>query len=123
MAGHTGIFATSSEILTKAGTNYNSTFVTEAKINELCLQAESIINSMSRYNWTDAYTAGLNADVKYILSSLESSWVAMRVISADMSGYTSIQEATTMLDLLRDEFMTNMKQLKDKKAELFVTGA
>ena len=72
---HTGIFATSSEILTKAGENYD-TSVTEAKINELCLQAESFINVATRYNWTDAWQGGgLNADVKYILSMLESDLV------------------------------------------------
>lgn len=62
---HTGIFATSDEILVKAGEKYD-TSVTEARINALCLQAESIINVMTRYNWSDAY-ASLNADVKGIL--------------------------------------------------------
>ena len=63
---HTGIFATSDEILVKAGTNYD-TDITEARINALCLQVESFINCVCRYNYSDAYS-GLDADVKGILS-------------------------------------------------------
>ncbi|MDD5050994.1 MAG: hypothetical protein PHV93_04650 [Candidatus Pacebacteria bacterium] len=118
---HTGIFATSSEILTKAGAKY-STAVTEAKINELCLQAESVINTASRYNWSDAY-AGLNADVKYLLSSLESDYVAAHIIASDMSGYSSRSEAETMIDVLWARFDRNIGYLKDKEVQTFMVNA
>jgi len=111
---HEGIFATSSQILTKAGTNYNSTFVTEAKINLLCLEAESRINITTRKNWSTAY-AGLNAAVKYILGEAESCFVAMHIIAADMSGYSSRVEAETMLDLLNARFAECISILKDQE--------
>lgn len=95
---HTGIFATSDEILTKAGANY-STGVTEARINALCLQAEGYINVVTQKNFSDAYGA-LNADVKSLLGMVESDIVAAYIISYNMSGYTSRAEAQTMLDLL-----------------------
>jgi hypothetical protein len=120
---HTGIFATSSEILTKAGENYD-TGVTEAKINELCLQAESVINCITRYNWTDAWNAGtLNVDVKYILSAAESSWVAIHIISYNMSGYSSRAEAETMLDVQRDMWFKAIDLLIDQKVKDFMVGA
>lgn len=119
---HSGIFATSSEILTCAGENYD-TGVTEAKINELCLQAESVINAMSSFNWTDEWTAGLNADVKYILSAAEANWVAFHIIKFNTSGYASRLEAETMMDGCWDMFQECMKILKDKEYQTFIKEA
>lgn len=99
---HTGIFATSDEILTKAGANY-SALVTEARINALCLQAESYINVLTGTNWSDSF-AGLNADWKGILSEAESNLVAIYVINYQMSGYASLEMASTMLDVLWARF-------------------
>jgi len=118
---HTGIFATSDEILVKAGENYD-TSITEARINALCLQAESYINVATMYNWSDAYS-GLNADVKGILSMLESDIVAMYIISYNMTGYTSRLEIQTMLDLLNERINQNIKLLKERKYQDFMTGA
>lgn len=115
---HSGIFATSDEILTKAGANY-STGVTEARINALCLQAESIINVMTRKNWSDAYAA-INVDFKYILSDAEACWVAMWIINYNMSPYTSRSEAETMLNVLRDSFVRDIEILKDQAMQTFM---
>jgi len=118
---HTGIFATSDEILVKAG-EYYDTSITEARINALCLQCESIINCACRYNFSDAY-AGLNADVKGILSALESSWVAMNIIQFNMEGFAGLGHATTMLDFLHNDFTRNLAILREKYVQDFVTGA
>ena len=118
---HTGIFATSDEILTKAGENYD-TSVTEARINALCLQVESEINGATRYNWSDAY-AGLNADVKGILSEAESNQVAIYIISFNMAGYTSRTEAEDMINILRDGYLRCISILRDIKVQTFMQGA
>lgn len=118
---HTGIFATSDEIIVKAG-EYYDTSVTEARINALCLQAESFINISTRYNWTDAFS-GLNADVKYILSMLESDIVAMYIIDYNLANYPSRDMAETMLDVLNDKVRTNIELLKDIKVQDFITNA
>jgi len=117
---HTGIFATSSEILTKAGANY-STGVTEAKINELCLQAESQINVECQVNFSDDFT-GLNADVKGLLTLAESNLVAMYIISYDMSGYTSRAETSLMLNVLRDGYQNAIAKLRDKTKTDWMAG-
>lgn len=109
---HTGIFATSDEILVKAGANVSSAGATETRINTLCLQAEATINTITKRNWSDDYS-GLNADVKHILSEAESNFVATYLIIYDMSGFTSRYEAETMLDVLRDGFMRNISALKN----------
>lgn len=119
---HTGKFATSDEILVKAGEFYD-TSITEARINDLCLQAESFINVSTRYNWTDAWDAGtLSTDTKYILSMLESDIVAMYIISFNMAGYTSRAEAQTMLNVLTDKIRQCIELLKDDKNKTFLLG-
>lgn len=109
---HSGIYATSSEITVKAGT-YNSTVMTEAVINALCLQAEGYICARTKVNWTDLW-ASLNADVKSILGLAESNLVAMYLINNDMSVYPQRIYAETMLDVLRDGFVKAMEVLENK---------
>lgn len=118
---HTGLFATSDEILVKAG-EYYDTSITEARINALCLQAESFINVSTHKNWSDAYS-GLDVDVKYILSMLESDIVAMYIISYNMRNYSSLAEAQTMLDLLNDRVTQNIKLLKEVDNKDFMNNA
>lgn len=118
---HEGIFATSDEILVKAGENYDNS-ITEARINALCLQVESLINIICRYNFSDAY-AGLNVDVKGILSEVASNLVAIYIISYNMAGYTSRIEAEDMINILRDGALRGLALLRDKKVQDFISGA
>lgn len=118
---HTGIFATSDEILVKAGENYD-TSITEARINALCTQVEASINGMCRYNFSDAYST-LNADAKGILSEVASNLVAIYIISYNMAGYTSRTEAEDMINVLRDGALRGLSILRDKKVQDWITGA
>ena len=123
---HVGLFATSAEIIAKAGA-YNTTTMTEANINALCLQAESVINVRTKYNWSDLFTAPatttLNADVWYILSDAESCFVAFYMIQTDMSGYNGLLEASTMLDVLWASFEKDIKLLEKKDIQDWTIGA
>lgn len=118
---HTGIFATSDEILVKAGENYD-VGITEARINALCLQVEAEINASTRYNWSDAY-AGLNADAKGILAEAASNMVAIYIISYNMSGFTTRTEAEDIINVLRDGYLRCVSLLRDKKTQDWMTGA
>ena len=119
---HTGIFATSDEILVKAGANVDGAGATEARINALCLQVESLINVTARFNFSDNYAA-LNADVKGILSEIESDLVAIYLIQFEMAGYTDRVEAEDMVNILRDASLRGLSILRDKKAQDFMNGA
>jgi hypothetical protein len=118
----TGIFATTAEVSRKAGANASSTSNAEAYINDFMTQAESTINAMTRYNWSDAYS-GLNVDVKGILKEAASNLAAIYVILYDMSGFTSRGEAESMITLLRDGFIRNVSILKNIKVQTFMIGA
>ena len=109
----------SGAVMFKAGTNAPS--VTAAQMSGAILQAEGYINSITKYNWVDAY-ATLSVDTKYILEDACSDLAAMYIINYDMSGYTSRSEAQTMLDILRDRASTAIKELKDIKVQDFVIG-
>lgn len=115
---HTGIFATSDECLVRAGEHYDVS-ITEARINDLCAQSESVINCLTRYNWSDAYS-GLNADVRRILSETSACLVGNAIISFNMSGFTSRTEAEDMINVNRDTALRNLSILKDKKVQTFM---
>lgn len=116
---HTGIFATSDDIMVKAGENVDSTGATEARINSLCSQVEAQINANCRYNFSDNYSS-LNADTKGILTETASNLVAIYLISYNMGGYSSRIEAEDMINILRDAALRNIKILKDKKTTDFI---
>lgn len=119
---HTGIFATAAECASKAGENVDLTGWTEANINQWCSEAESFINCMSRYNWSDAY-ANLNADVKKILTGACSNLVAIYGISYNMNGFTTRIEAEDMINILRDRAMQDIMMLSDNAIQKFMQGA
>lgn len=117
----TGIFATTTEVQYKVGANASSTANVEAYINSFMTQAESIINALSQYNWSDVYST-LNVDVKGILKDAASNLAAIYVINYDMSGM-QLREAETRLDILWNGFIRDIELLKDIKKRDFMSGA
>lgn len=117
----TGIFATTAEVQRKVGANSSSTANVEAYINDFMTQAESLINSVTRFNWSDVYST-LNVDVKGLLKMAASAKAAMMVISYDMSGMPMV-EAQTRLNVLAYEFDEAIKRLNDQEVRKFISGA
>ena len=118
----TGILATTAQIQYKAGANASSTSKAEGYTNTYVAMAEGVINTMTKYNWCDAYSS-LNTDVKGILADAASNLAAMYVINYDMSGFSSRQEAETMLDVLYNGFTRDIEILKEIKNQDFMIGA
>jgi hypothetical protein len=118
-----GIYTKNADIQALAGINADATAKATAATDVYVLNVEAKINSMTRYNWSDAYTAGLNVDVKGILTETGAAFCAINVINANMSGYSSRSEAETMLDVLRDIALTNISILRDIKTQTFIIGA
>lgn len=121
----TTTFCNSGAALVKAGDGVatithheGSDFIIDIWIN----QAESLINTVCRYNFTDGY-ASLNTDVKYILNDIASSLAAIYCIIYDMSGYNSRIEAEDMINVLRDSALRGLSLLRDKKAQEFLNDA
>jgi len=115
------IMTTEAEIEQKSGANVNVAFDT-TMMTASNLRAESFVNVMTRYNWSDQY-ASLNADVKGVLSDVCSSLVAIEAISYDMSGYTTRGEAESMITILRDNAIRGIQALKGIKNQTFMLNA
>lgn len=112
----TTTFATSGACLLKAGANINSAFTgasADANWTSYINQAESYINTITKINYTDAYAA-LNDDVKKILEDCASNIAGTYAISYDMSGFTTLSEAQTMLDVLNEGIRRDIDLLKEK---------
>jgi len=118
----TGIFATTAEVERKCGAKVSTVSKAEAYVNDYMTQAESLINTITRFNWSDAYS-GLNADTKGILKEVSSNLAAIYAIQYDMSGFTSRIEAEDMINILRDAALRGLSVLRDKKAKEFIDTA
>jgi hypothetical protein len=119
----TATLTTSGAVLFKAGTNVNTTLsISGAWIETYINQAESFINCITRYNWTDKYSA-LNADVKLILDEAVSDLAAIYAIEYDMTAYNSRAEAELMMTVLYQRAIDCIEILKDQKTQTFMTGA
>lgn len=117
----TGIFCTGEEVERKAGANASTTSKAEAYTNDYISQAESLINSTCRYNFSDDYV-NLNTDVKGILKEVASNIAAIYVIQYDISGFNRII-AEDMINILRDAALRGLSILRDKKTQDFINGS
>ena len=117
-----GIWTKNVDIQAKAGTNANATAKATAATDVYVLEVESMVNVLTRHNWSDDY-AGLNADVKDILKEITSALCAIYVIQWDMSGFTSRTEAEDMINVLRDAALRDLAIIRDLKNQRFMTEA
>ena len=118
-----GIYTKNADIQALAGVNANATSKATAATDIYVLTVESSINAATRFNWSDAFTAGLNADVGGILTQTGAAGCAIIVIESDMSGFTTIGEAESMITILRDTYNRNLQFLRDIKVQTFINGA
>ena len=120
---HTGIYATSEECIFKMGNGYDSTNVSEDRINELCLQCESFINVLCRKVFAAdaaAFTA-LSVGTKYLLSETVSNFVGFYGAIYDSSGYGSQREQENIINTSWARFIQCIGLLKSQDAVTFMT--
>ena len=118
----TGIFATTAEILRKAGSGASSTSSDEGYTNDFISQAESYINTISGINYSDLYSS-LNADVKSILKEAASNLAAIYVIQYNTDGYSSTRIAENSMNILWKRFNQCIKALTIKGRNDFIENA
>jgi len=116
-------------VLAKAGDGVNSTLSgggvligSDYAVDVWITEAESLINTRARYNFTDNYSS-LNDDVKKILQGVASDLAAINAIAYDMSGYSSRTEAEDKINILRDSALRGLSLLGDKKFQDFINNA
>ena len=117
----THIMTTQAECVQKVGAGVSASW-TDDMYTAAGLQAESMVNVLCRFNYSDTWASD-NVEVKGIISDIVSSSVAIQAISYDMSGYTTRTEAEDMINVLRDGMLRNMSVLRDQKNQTFYQGA
>lgn len=111
----TWTLTTSGAAILKAGANASTAITTSGSaLLTLCTEAEGMILTETRKDFITNYSS-LPDGIKNILSRITSAEIAKNIISYDMAGYTSRQEAGTMLDVLDDQIIKGMTILKDFK--------
>ena len=119
---HEGIYATSAECIFKMGKGYDSVLVVEARINELCLQAESFINVLCRRIFavdTTAFAA-LTTGTQYILTETTSNFVGYYGAMQSSLGYASTREQEDIMNTCWARFIHCIGLLKDQKSVTFI---
>lgn len=114
-----GTLCVNADVTYKAGANASATSSAEAYTNKFIVNAEGVICTQTRVNWVNNY-ASLSSDTKEILREAASSLAAMYVVQYDMSAFTTLAHAQTMLDVLRDSFERAMDALREEANREFL---
>lgn len=107
------------EYLRKVGVNASTESKEVEFARDACKQAECTLNTRTKKNWSDIYST-LSEDLKEILNRIVSNIAAMEGINADMSGFTSRLEATSMIDYLRWGTEKLINELKKADLKNFI---
>jgi len=102
---------TSGAAIAKAGASASATAIASAALlTEWSDEAEGWVCMKTRKDWVTDYPTGVLTGV---LADLTSDLIAMKIINYDMSGYTQLSEAQTMLNVLKDNSDTLIKDLRE----------
>jgi len=112
---------TSGAVLAKTGLGVNSDISSSgAALTNLSNHAEGRIVALTRRNWVSKYS-DLDTDIQNVLNDTASSIIAQPVINWDTSGYDSLEEAQTLMDLNKNIEDVNIKALSDFKSNSIQT--
>jgi hypothetical protein len=107
----------SGAVVLKAGAN--AAVLTDARYTQLINQAEDFVVCSTRNDYITSYS-GLSANKKLILEDVTSCIAAIYVISYDMSGFTSRQEALIMVNILWARIAECMRLLNNDNTRGFI---
>lgn len=115
-----GTLAINADVAKYAGANANTTASAEAYTNVYIKMAEGRVCLDTRYDWVTNYSSVSDIG-KEILRDAVAAYAAIKVIEYDMSGFTSRQEALTMINILWAIYRENVSQLvKDNIYKEFI---
>ena len=118
----TTIMSTEAEINQKLGDNISTGFTDDMK-TAAGLQAESFVNTATKFNWSDWFAGSPNADVKGLLSDIVSSLVAIEGLTYKPTGQDGNMnriEFEDKINILRDGILRNISILRDKATQKFI---
>lgn len=115
-----GTLCINADVLKFAGANASSTSTAEAYTNVYIKEAEGLVCLETRYDWVTNY-ASVSTIGKEALRDATASLAAIKAINYDMSGFTSRQEATIMINVLWAQYRETMALiLRDNNYKEFI---
>ena len=119
-----GQFAKDTDILLRVGNGAHATVKVAGFFDTLIIDAEAIINCMTRFDWSSAdTTTTLNTTVRGLLIDAGACLAAIEGVTWDMANYNSRLEAEDLINVLRDRALFIMGILSDKKVQTFMVNA
>lgn len=110
---------TSGAIVIEAGDGVNSTASTSGAIlSKLSEDAEGEFCALTRKDWVSDW-ANVDTRIQLAVTSAVSKMAGFNLIKYDMSGYTSRNEAQTMLDVCDDQANKIIRELTEKENQSF----
>lgn len=110
---------TLSGALFKAGPNANATIIISGTtLNLISTMAEDTFCMNTRKDWVTNYST-VPTHILGSISDAVSDLIAIKIIGADPSGYTGLNEASTMCDILRDDYNNIVKDLREDQNKKF----
>ena len=121
----THIMTTEVEYKMKAGDNFPATAFPDTSATASGLQAESIVNCITRNNFSDTYATD-NVDVRYIISNFVSCFIAIDALNCKPTGEDGAMnriEFEDRINVLRDSMLRAFSILRDQKVVTFINAA
>ena len=104
---------TSGSAISDAGLNVNTDIkASGSTLANWSNQVEGDITIIANVDVVTRFS-GFKDEGKQILNQLASNQIAQKIVNYDMSGYTSRQEALTMLNVLENRIVKNQTLVKD----------
>ena len=102
----TATMTTKEQVIGKAGTGVNSSLITATANSELLIElwiieAESLINVITKTDFTSLYAASLNEAEKRLLQAAVSDLAAAQCVAYDMVAYGSRTEAEESITIFQ----------------------
>jgi len=113
----TSTFCNSGHVKLKAGKYAEALTNTQYEI--FINEAEDLLCNVAKVDLIDAY-ATLETNGKKILEAVTSSMAAQKVMSYDMSGFSSRGEAVQMLNVLQDEINRGIGLIKEDNIKTYL---
>jgi len=107
------IFATFDQIKFKAGSGVSAAATVEANINQLALEVEAFVNSLTRFNWSTNF-ATYKTLATALLTEIETNYCGYFLIAFDNSGYNSQREAENLMNTCWARFIQAIGLIKSQ---------
>ena len=119
-----GTLAVNSNVVYEAGLGHNTTYSAEAYTNYYIKKAQGKLCLDTRYDWVTNYSS-VSTIGKEILREAVSCYAAVIVVQQDMGGYTSRQEAMTIVNILWARYAEIVQRITtdNKYKDFILTGA